>query len=767
MFAALWRIWQTSQSFLPARRLSAPARDKLMRICNCCIGLVYFVCSVAALAEDVLPFVRHTIDASNPNSSCAVMDVDADGDPDIVVGGSWYEAPLWRPHRVRDVEIIRGRQDDYSSLPLDVDHDGDIDLVSANYRSESLYWVRNPGPAAALQGAVWERSVIDRPGPMETGRLFDVDGDGAADVLPNGVKFAAWWSLGAGAEPVWERHPLPEELAGHGVGFGDINGDGRGDIVGPRGWAEAPADRRRERWVFHPEFSLWRDASVPILVLDVDRDGDSDLVWGRGHQLGLYWLEQISGVSGERQWVRHVIDTQAGQNHSLLTADFDGNGRPEVLAGSRDRGHDGRDVGEWGPLEIASYEFVPEGRVWRKRLISRSSSVALGLDPKAEDLDRDGDVDLVTADQRGVYWLENRRIAVGDSLPEGAAAAIEAEQIEAATYVHTDAMTVISGGQRQTVNSPFLAALRREHTLSGMSLAMGPLPDSSRRCPLDVEVASEVDRGVYLERRISFAAEPGDRVPALLLLPKNLQPQNPAMLCLHQTTGIGKGEPAGLGGLPNLHYAKELAEDGFVCLVPDYPSFGDYVYDFSSKGAAAGYVSGSMKAIWNNLRAVDLLQSLPEVDPDRIGCIGHSLGGHNSLFTAAFDQRLKAVVTSCGFTGFHDYYGGRLGGWTSDRYMPRIREIYGNDPDRVPFDFQEVLGAIAPRAVFVSAPVQDDNFDNAGVRKVIAEAARVYAVYGASESSLRAEYPECAHDFPPEVRQRVREWLKERLGLQR
>jgi hypothetical protein len=99
--------------------------------------------------------------------------------------------------------------------------------------------------------------------------------------------------------------------------------------------------------------------------------------------------------------------------------------------------------------------------------------------------------------------------------------------------------------------------------------------------------------------------------------------------------------------------------------------------------------------------------------------------------------------------------------------MPRIREVYGNDPDRVPFDFQEVLGAIAPRAVFVSAPLQDGNFDNAGVRKVMQEAARVYAVYGAAEATLRAEYPECGHDFPPEVRQQVREWLKERLRLKK
>ena len=72
-----------------------------------------------------------------------------------------------------------------------------------------------------------------------------------------------------------------------------------------------------------------------------------------------------------------------------------------------------------------------------------------------------------------------------------------------------------------------------------------------------------------------------------------------------------------------------------------------------------------MKAIWNNMRAIDLLQTLPEVDGQRIGCIGHSLGGHNAMFTAAFDTRIQALVSSCGFTSFAKYYGGNLKGWTS------------------------------------------------------------------------------------------------------
>jgi hypothetical protein len=139
------------------------------------------------------------------------------------------------------------------------------------------------------------------------------------------------------------------------------------------------------------------------------------------------------------------------------------------------------------------------------------------------------------------------------------------------------------------------------------------------------------------------------------------------------------------------------------------------------------------------------------------------LGGHNTLFTAAFDIRIRAAVTSCGFTAFHNYYEGNLAGWTSDRYMPRIRDLYNNDPNKVPFDFHEVLSAIAPRSVFVNAPVSDGNFENGGVRQVVAEATKAQSVYGERAGVIVARYPECGHDFPDDVREEAYQWLEERL----
>ena len=189
-------------------------------------------------------------------------------------------------------------------------------------------------------------------------------------------------------------------------------------------------------------------------------------------------------------------------------------------------------------------------------------------------------------------------------------------------------------------------------------------------------------------------------------------------------------------------------------LVPDYPSFGDYKYDFNSDT----YTSGSMKGIFNHMRAVDLLAGRPEVDPERIGAIGHSLGGHNAIFVSIFDERIKVIVSSCGWTPFHDYYGGKIAGWTSDRYVPSFRDAYKLDPDKVPFDMYEMIAALAPRAFFSNSPLHDSNFDVGGVRKAIAEVKPIYELLGVPDR-LQVRYPDSEHEFPPQVRHEAYQFI--------
>jgi dienelactone hydrolase len=295
----------------------------------------------------------------------------------------------------------------------------------------------------------------------------------------------------------------------------------------------------------------------------------------------------------------------------------------------------------------------------------------------------------------------------------------------------------------------------RAATLAALQEVMGPLP-APAKTPVEVVNLNTEDLPAFTRIKLKYLSEPGDAVPAYLLVPKGLKRRAPAALCLHQTTKIGKDEPAGLGGNPDLRYARELAERGFVCLVPDYPYLGENSFDPYQHG----YASCTMKGIVNHRRALDLLQALPEVDAQRLSVIGHSLGGHNALFVAAFDERLKAVVTSCGFTSFAKYYGGDLTGWAGTRYMPRIAERYGKDPARMPFDFADLLIAVAPRAMFINAPLGDANFAVSGVRDCVAAAAPVYERLFNARKRLVAEYPDAQHAFPKPQREQAYAFLE-------
>ncbi len=298
---------------------------------------------------------------------------------------------------------------------------------------------------------------------------------------------------------------------------------------------------------------------------------------------------------------------------------------------------------------------------------------------------------------------------------------------------------------------------RRANTLEAMQAFMGPLPGDGKRCDLDVRVEEETDCGSYVRRFLTYASEPGSRTPAYLLIPKDClagKKKAAAVLCLHPTENrIGHKVVVGLGGKPNRQYAQELAERGFVTLAPSYPLLANYQPDV----LGLGHQSGTMKAIWDNIRGVDLLESLPYVKRGAIGAIGHSLGGHNSVYTAVFDERIKAVVSSCGLDAYTDYYGGAEKrwqpeqGWCQLRYMPKLADYRGRLAE-IPADFHEMIAALAPRPVFINAPLRDSNFQWQSVDRVVAAAGQVYRLYGKPDN-LRVEHPDCPHDFPEEMRE--------------
>jgi len=349
-------------------------------------------------------FRLHVINADSRFEAAGITDVNRDGKLDIFCGGFWYEAPAWTKHVVRDVPEEGNYYYDFANLPMDIDGDGWTDIADAAWHNKKLFWLRNPGRA----GGQFEAIDIDTPGNIETAMAVDISGDGQLDVLPNIMSQAAWYEFSRDKAALhgvkWTKHQLPQQAATHGIGAGDVNGDGRCDIITPNGWLEQ-TQNTDESWRWHADFDLGH-ASIPILAHDVDADGDGDIIWGMGHNYGLYWLQQ--GTSGtSRSWQKHLIDDSWSQPHFLILADLDNDGSEELITGKRVHAHNGNDPGGNDPPCVYYYKFDRKEQQWQRHIIHEGGKVGLGISTAAQDIDADGDIDIVAPGKSGLFLLEN------------------------------------------------------------------------------------------------------------------------------------------------------------------------------------------------------------------------------------------------------------------------------------------------------------------------------------------------------------------------
>ncbi len=351
-------------------------------------------------------FEKVAIDPDHKCEAAAVVDVNGDGRLDIVCGTHWYEAPDWKKHPLRDIAYSNEYFDDFCNLMMDVDGDGRPDVIGCCWFDKSISWYRNPGAPDAR----WEPRVIDSGHNYETAQLFDVDGDGQPEIVPNMPRGpVCFYKLerGGEGEPRFTRRVVSEEFHGHGVGVGDVNNDGRPDLIVPDGWFEAPENPLAEPWVFHQEFDLDR-ASVPILVYDVDGDGVPDLIYGHAHDYGLFWLQQRVRADGTRVWTRREIDTSWSQAHYLALVDLDGDGEPELVTGKRYRAHNGNDPGGKDPCALYYYKIDRSEAAFERHVIDEGGAVGVGLHMAIADIDGDGRPDLVCPGKGGLYLFLNR-----------------------------------------------------------------------------------------------------------------------------------------------------------------------------------------------------------------------------------------------------------------------------------------------------------------------------------------------------------------------
>ena len=215
--------------------------------------VVLFLATGAFLAERRYQFAWPYAHGSGAANYLTVGDFNRDGKLDLVSGEYWYEAPQWIKHRFREIDYTNNYVDDLSTLPLDVDGDGYVDLVTSGWFSKKLAWWRNPGRT----GEMWKEHPIATGSPIEFSFLVDLDNDGKAnEILPQfgDDRPLAWYERDKEGGMV--EHIVSDHSYGHGIGVGDVNGDGRNDILTPKGWLEAPPDPRQKNWTFHPDWQL-------------------------------------------------------------------------------------------------------------------------------------------------------------------------------------------------------------------------------------------------------------------------------------------------------------------------------------------------------------------------------------------------------------------------------------------------------------------------------------------------------------------------------
>jgi hypothetical protein len=391
-----------------------------------------------------LTWQKITLDRRFRGEGCAAADVNKDGKMDVLVGDLWYEAPDWKMHQIRDVrpglrlkEITddeMGREKgfygdglrNYSNCMAcwadDINGDGYPDLVLVGFPGDPCYWYENPkgGPSRWAEHEIWHSACNETP------LYVDLFGTGKHVLVmgwqPKGKKGdgnegqMSWFAPGSDPAKPWEQHAISEAFAGkpipgtmrfsHGLGVGDLNGDGRADVICTGGWWEQPAAGvgATEPWPFHP--AKLGDACADMYAIDIDGDGKADVVSSSAHNYGIWAHLQRPGASHPEFLKTDLFPKLVSESHAMHYVDLDGDGLKDLVTGKRKWSHGRSEPGSNDPAAIyflkasksadGTLKFTPH-------LIDDDSGIATQF--CVVDFNGDGKLDIVISSKNGVHVL--------------------------------------------------------------------------------------------------------------------------------------------------------------------------------------------------------------------------------------------------------------------------------------------------------------------------------------------------------------------------
>lgn len=377
-----------------------------------------FPSSTNAADEQPITWQKYALDDVFRSEGVGIADFNNDGHMDVVAGSQWYpldpQNMTPKPYVITDpVQEFdpKGYSNTFCNFPCDVNRDGWVDLIVVDFPGKPTWWFENPGQTAEL--TAWTKHEITPVTNNESPQFLEITGDGKAELLcafdqkvmgfatPKDLPTAQWKiNMIAADAPGTDRFS-------HGIGAGDINGDGRIDILIPNGWWEAPESAASDLpWEWHP--APFGQACSQMYVYDFDGDGDNDVLSSSAHQFGIWWHEnQGAGDgdpgTGELRWETHTIDESFSQTHALVLADLNGDTLPDFVTGKRYWAHGGHDPGGDQPAVVHWFELQRENGkpVWTKHQIDDDSGIGTQFD--VADVNGDGLLDIATSNKKGTF----------------------------------------------------------------------------------------------------------------------------------------------------------------------------------------------------------------------------------------------------------------------------------------------------------------------------------------------------------------------------